>query len=106
MNGVRAEGVGKPVTTEILKRRQTNKTWRLNHAKAARVADRNWKRRHRESLRAKDKRRRHERRMRVLLKCGSARCARCGVTDQRILEINHRTGGGRQEIYARRGGAD
>jgi hypothetical protein len=41
-------------------------------------------------------------RRRVMEKLGGGVCVRCGCDDERLLEINHKRGGGRKEGWSRR----
>jgi hypothetical protein len=76
--------------------------------KSRREARRAWERRYRRShaatYRAKRRRNAQTQKRRALEMLGGAICRRCGCTDIRILEVNHRQGGGRKEIVLNGGG--
>ena len=75
-------------------------TQRARHARERRRADPDFAQRQRTAV----QRYYRARRLKVFDLLGGRRCVRCGCTVVRLLEVNHKNGGGTREIQALGGG--
>lgn len=84
--------------------RITAKKYYDEHRDRVRELGRTWREKNREKILAQSRERRKEYRARVLQALGG-KCASCGISDERVLQIDHVNGGGNKE-YKREGNHD
>lgn len=83
------------------------KKWHAEHKEHDREYGRIYRETHREEIRAKSRRQGKVKRKKVRLKIlnlisnGNIKCVQCGCDDIRLLEINHKNGGGGKEIKSK-----
>src|ERR1700678_122970 len=78
---------------------EKNNRWRKAHPESHQKSQKKWLKTHYEQALLYSREHQKEIRLKVIDLLGGAKCVYCGCNDIRVLEINHKNGGGWKERY-------